>query len=136
MAYILIIDDNPQNQKYLGRIIRLRTKHLFHVASSGPEGIEQIVSERPDLIFLDLFLPDIDGFELFSLLRDHPATHSIPIIIHSANPLDDITQIRMRRIQCEAFIEFPIEASVLVHTVEEVLKKNLLRTKKWVPPKA
>ena len=104
MAHLLIIDDNPQNQRYLGRIIRLRTKHLFHVASSGPEGIEQIVTKRPDLIFLDLFLPGINGFELFNLLRNHPATHSIPIMIHSAIPLDDITQIRMRGIQCDAFV--------------------------------
>ena len=136
MAHILIIDDNPQNQTYLTRIIRLRTKHLFHVASSGPEGIEQIVAERPDLMFLDLFLPGIDGFQLFNLLRNHPATHSIPIIVHSANPLDDITKIRMRRIQCDGFIEFPVEASVLVHTIEEVLQINRLGTKKWVPPKA
>ena len=136
MAHLLMIDDNPQNQTYLGRIIRLRTKHLFNVASSGPEGIEQIVAKRPDLIFLDLFLPGIDGFELFNLLRNHPATHSMPIIIHSAIPLDDITQIRMRRIQCEAFIEFPVEASVLVHTIGKVLQRNILGTKKWVPPKA
>ena len=95
MAHLLMIDDNPQNQTYLGRIIRLRTKHLFNVASSGPEGIEQIVAERPDLIFLDLFLPGIDGFELFNLLRNHPATHSMPIIIHSAIPLDDLSLIHI-----------------------------------------
>ena len=136
MAHLLMIDDNPQNQRYLGRIIRLRTKHLFYVASSGPEGIEQIVAERPDLIFLDLFLPGIDGFELFNLLRNHPTTHSIPIIIHSAIPLDDITLIRMRRIQCDAFIEFPVEASVLVGTIEKVLQRNHLGTKKWLPPNA
>ena len=135
MAHLLMIDDNPQNQTHLGRIIRLRTNHLFKVASSGSEGIEQIVAERPDLIFLDLFLPGIDGFELFSLLRNHPATHSIPIIIHSAIPLDDITQIQIRRIQCDTFIEFPVEASVLVHTIEKVLQGNLLGEKKWVPPR-
>ena len=136
MANLLMIDDNPQNQTYLGRIIRLRTDHRFVVAGSGPEGIEKIVAQRPDLIFLDLFIPGIDGFELFKLLRDHPATHSIPIIIHTAVPLDDVTQIRMRRIQCDAFIEFPIEASALVQTIQKALQRNRLGTKKWVPPKA
>ena len=58
------------------------------------------------------------------------------IIIHSAIPLDDITQIRMRRIQCDASIEFPVEASVLVRTLEKVLQRNRIGTKKWVPPKA
>ena len=136
MANLLMIDDNPQNQTYLSRIIRLRTDHEFAVAGSGPEGIEKIVAQRPDLIFLDLFIPGIDGFELFKLLRDHPATHSIPIIIHTAVPLDDVTQIRMRRIQPDAFIEFPVEASALVQTMEKALQRNRLGTKKWVPPKA
>ncbi len=94
------------------------------------------MTKRPDLIFLDLFLPGINGFELFNLLRNHPATHSIPIMIHSAIPLDDITQIRMRRIQCDAFIEFPVGASVLVRTIEKVLQKNRMGPEKWVPPKA
>ena len=53
MANLLMIDDNPQNQTYLGRIIRLRTAHEFVIAGSGPEGIEKIVAQRPDLIFLD-----------------------------------------------------------------------------------
>ena len=45
MANLLMIDDNPQNQTYLSRIIRLRTDHEFAVAGSGPEGIEKIVIE-------------------------------------------------------------------------------------------
>ena len=52
MANLLMIDDNPQNQSYLSRIIRLRTDHEFAVAgSNSPEGIEKIVAQRPDLIF-------------------------------------------------------------------------------------
>ena len=98
--------------------------------------ILDVLKAKKDLMFLDLFLPGIDGFQLFNLLRNYPATHSIPIIVHSANPLDDITKIRMRRIQCDGFIEFPVEASVLVHTIEEVLQINRLGTKKWVPPRA
>ena len=131
-----MIDDNRQNQRYLGRIIRLLIKHLFRVDSSGAEGIEQIMAKRPGSIFLDLFLPSINGSELFNLLRDHPATHSIPIMIHSAITLDDITQIRMRQIQCDAFIEFPVETSVLVRTIEKVLQRNRTGTKKSVRPKA
>ena len=99
------------------------------------QGIEKIVDQRPDLIFLDLFIPGIDGFELFKLFRDHPATHSIPIIIHTAVPLDDVTQIRMRRIQPDAFIGFPVEASALVQTIESVAEESS-RDKKMGAPKA
>ena len=134
MAQLLMIDDSPQNQKYLERIVRLRTQHALDFASSGPDGIEKIVANRPELIFLDLFIPGIDGFDLFKILRDHPATHTIPIVIHTAVPLDPITQMRLKRIQCDAFIEFPIEASELQRTIQKALKRNSSGTRKWVPP--
>ncbi len=136
MARLLIIDDSPHNQQYLERIIRLRTKHEVAFANSGPAGIEQIVAERPDLIFLDLFIPGIDGFELFKILRDHPATHNIPIVIHTAVPLDQITSIRLRRVQCDGFVEFPIEASALVRVISTALQRNSSGIRKWTPPKA
>ncbi len=134
MAQLLMIDDSPHNQKYLERIVRLRTPHALDFAGSGPAGIEKIVANRPELIFLDLFIPGIDGFELFKILRDHPATHTIPIVIHTAVPLDKITQMRLKRIQCDAFIEFPIEASELQRIIQKALKRNSSGTRKWVPP--
>ena len=88
MANLLMIDDNPQTQQYFGRIIRLRTRHMLNFAGDSAEGIENIVAQRPDMIFLDLFLPGTDGFEFFAILRDHPATHNIPIAIHTAVPFD------------------------------------------------
>ena len=134
MANLLMIDDNPQTQKYLDRIIRLRTKHVLDFASNGADGIEKMVAQRPDFIFLDLFLPGTDGFEFFATLRDHPATHNIPIAIHTAVPLDDVTQIRLRRITYDAFVEFPIEASELTRIINNALKRNTSQTRKWVPP--
>ena len=136
MANLLMIDDNPQSQKYLERIIRHRTPHAIDFAGDGPQGIEKIVEMRPDLIFLDLFLPGVDGFELFSTLRNHPATHNVPIIIHTAVPLDDVTQIRLRRVTHDGLVEFPIEASELNRLINIALKRNSSATKKWVPPSA
>ena len=136
MANLLMIDDNPQSQKYLERIIRHRTPHALVFAGDGAQGIEKIVEQRPDLIFLDLFLPGTDGFELLATLRDHPATHNIPIIIHTAVPLDDITQIRLRRMSYDALVEFPIEATELNRTIATALKRNTSQTRKWIPPSA
>ena len=131
-----MIDDNPQSQKYLERIIRHRTSHALAFAGDGAQGIEKIVEQRPELIFLDLFLPGIDGFEFFATLREHPATHNIPIIIHTAVPLDDITQIRLRRMTYDALVEFPIEASELNRIIDTALKRNTSQTRKWTPPRA
>jgi len=76
----------------------------------------------------------MDGFELFKTLRDHPATENIPIIIHTADPLDQGTQIRLRRVIADGFVEFPIEASELIRIVDTALKRNATHVRKWVPP--
>ena len=63
VAWPIFCDRRQPQNKRIGSIIRLRTDHNFVVADSGTEGIEKIVAQRPDLIFLDLFIPGIDGFE-------------------------------------------------------------------------
>lgn len=134
MAHILMVDDNPQNQRYIERIIRHRTSHQLTFAGHGEEVIEKIVERRPDIILLDLFIPGVDGFDLFNILRDHPATRSIPIIIHTAIPFDQVTQIRLRRVQHDGLIEFPIEASEFARIIDIALKRNSPTERKWVPP--
>ena len=92
-----------------------------------------MVERRPDLNFLDLYIPG-DGFELFDNLRKHPATGSIPIIIHTAVPLDQLTRWRLRKMRFEGFVEFPIEASELNKVIDVALKHNSPDVRKWVPP--
>ncbi len=134
MAYILMIDDNPQSRRYLERVIRLRSPHQLGFAGSGSEAVEKLVERRPDLIFLDLFIPGIDGFELFATLRRHPATEDIPIVIHTAVPLDPVTRLRLDRLRFEGFVEFPIEASELNRVIAIALKRHSTPARKWIPP--
>jgi len=136
MACILVVEDNPQTRRYLERIIRHRSKHELLFAGTGKEAIEKLVDRRPDLIFLDLFVPQTDCFELFALLRRHPATADIPVVIHTAVPLDPVTQMRVSRMRFEGFVEFPIEASELNRVIATALKRNAVATRKWTPPRA
>ena len=136
MAYILVIEDNPQSRRYLERIIRHRSHHQLVFAGNGREAIENLVLRRPDLIFLDLFVPETDCFEFFALLRRHPATADIPIVIHTAVPLDPLTKMRVDKMRFEGFVEFPIEASELNRIIATALKHNAIPTRKWTPPQA
>ena len=136
MACILVIEDNPQSRRYLERIIRHRSTHQLIFAGTGKEAIEHLVARRPDLIFLDLFVPETDCFELFAILRKHPATADIPIVIHTTVPLDPLTRLRVKRMRFEGFVEFPIEASELNRIIATALKHNAVPTRKWVPPRA
>ena len=136
MACILVVEDNPQSRRYLERIIRHRSQHELVFAGTGKEAIDSLVERRPDLIFLDLFVPQTDCFEFFALLRRHPATADIPIVIHTAVPLDPLTKMRVDKMRFEGFVEFPIEAWELNRVIATALKRNALPTRKWTPPPA
>jgi len=134
MAHLLMVDDNPQSQRYIERIIRLRTAHEIAFARDSKEGIEKMVAQRPALIFLDLFLPGMSGFDFFEMLRSHPATANIPIVIHTAVPLDPITKMRLRKVKSDGFVEFPIAASELIGIIDSALHLDDPRIRKWTPP--
>ena len=134
MAYILMIDDNPQNRRYIEKLIHYRSNHEIAFATNANEAIDSMIERRPSVILLDLWIPGMDGFELFENLRKNPATESIPVIIHSAIPLDAVTKLRMKRMRAEGFIEFPIDASALKEKLRIALRRNDPFVKKWIPP--
>ena len=57
LAYILMIDDNPQTRKYVEKILHYRSQHELGFATSASEAVESMVQRRPDVIMLDLFIP-------------------------------------------------------------------------------
>ena len=134
MAYILMIDDNPQNRRYIEKLIHYRSNHEIAFATNANEAIDSMIERRPGVILLDLWIPGMDGFELFENLRKNPATESIPVIIHSAIPLDAVTKLRMKRMRAEGFIEFPIDASALKEKLRIALRQNDPFVRKWIPP--
>jgi two-component system, OmpR family, alkaline phosphatase synthesis response regulator PhoP len=82
-ARILAVDDEPALTD-LVRYHLARAGHQVTVAASGWEAIEAVRRERPDLILLDLMLPDLDGFGVCEILRQEVDSATIPVIILSA----------------------------------------------------
>jgi len=82
-ATILAVDDEPELTElisyHLGRL-----GHRVLTAANGWEALEKVRHERPDIILLDLMLPDLDGFGVCEILRRDPLTATIPVIIISA----------------------------------------------------
>ncbi len=84
---IFIIDDNLDNIKLLERIL-LDLNYSVRVAVRGASALKSIQLEQPDLILLDLKMPDMDGYEVCKKLKNNQQTKNIPVIFISA--LDDI----------------------------------------------
>jgi len=79
---VLAIDDVPANLKLLGEI--LQQEYRFLVATSGAAGLEIATSKQPDLILLDVMMPEMDGYEVCNRLKANPLTQSIPVIFITA----------------------------------------------------
>lgn len=87
--HILIIDDDVDTLRLVGLMLQ-RQGYQISAASNGTQGLAKALEERPDLILLDVMMPDMDGYEVTRRLRKNPATESIPILMFTAKTqLDD-----------------------------------------------
>jgi PAS domain S-box-containing protein len=86
---VLYIEDNPVNALIIGELMARRSDLALHVAVDGASGLAQAQAIRPELILLDMQLPDMDGHEVLRRLRLQPATAAIPCIALSANAMPE-----------------------------------------------
>jgi CheY-like chemotaxis protein len=86
---ILIVDDDPDTLRLMGLMLQ-RHGYLISTATSGEQGLALALSEKPDLIVLDIMMPDLDGYEVARRLRKDPATAPTPILMFTAkSQIDD-----------------------------------------------
>lgn len=85
---ILIIDDQPTNLQMLGTVLR-HTNYEIEFASSGQSGLQKIEKRLPDLILLDIRMPNMDGWEVMEKLKNNRQTKDIPVIFLSASAQEE-----------------------------------------------
>jgi len=84
---ILYIEDNPANMRLVEKIIAMRDNLILIEATNAEEGLVSAMQQQPDLILLDLNLPDMNGFEAVHQLKAMPQTETIPVIAITANAM-------------------------------------------------
>jgi len=86
---ILIIDDDLDTLRLVGLMLQ-RQGYSITAATNGEQGLTKALEEKPDLILLDVMMPDMDGYEVTRRLRKNPITVSTPILLFTAkSQLDD-----------------------------------------------
>lgn len=123
-ARILIVDDTPLNLKLLS-VKLAKDYYLVTSAASGAEALDLVKRDMPDLILLDIMMPDMDGFEVCSRLKADGATQHIPIVMVTA--LSDVKD-RVRGLECGAddFLTKPINDVALMARVRSLLRLKML----------
>ena len=86
MSKILIVEDNEMNRDMLSRRL-IRKGFEVVMAEDGQKGVDMSVSERPDLILMDLSLPVMDGWQATSTIKEAEGTKDIPIIVLTAHAM-------------------------------------------------
>src|SRR4026209_387039 len=107
MTRILIVEDNEMNRDVLSRRLR-RQGYEVLIATAGLEGLRLACDARPDLILMDLGMPDIDGWECTKLLKAEAVTSAIPIIALPALAMTDDRQKALDA-DCDDFDTKPID---------------------------
>src|SRR5512140_3263288 len=82
---VLSVEDNAANAELLEQLLARRTDIRLVAARTGAEGIALALSQQPDLVLMDVDLPDMTGVEAFSLMRAQPAIAHVPVIALSSN---------------------------------------------------
>ncbi len=118
---LLYVEDNPANMKLVEKIIaRYSNLHLL-TATTGNSGIELARTSKPEVILMDINLPDINGFEAIRILRADPATAHIPVIAVSANAMPfDIE--RGKKAGFISYITKPIKVDAFMEALDRVLE--------------
>jgi two-component system sensor histidine kinase/response regulator len=90
-ADVLLVDDNPTNLDVLARVLRSQN-HRVRTVTSGALALEAMRRQPPEVVLLDVAMPDLDGYQTCALIRDDPKLASIPVLFISAmdGPLDKV----------------------------------------------
>ncbi|HEY0863674.1 MAG TPA: response regulator [Lacunisphaera sp.] len=119
VAKILAVDDEPELTDLMHYHL-VRAGHEVTTAANGWEAIHAVRTARPDIILLDLMLPDLDGFGVCEILRRDPATATIPIIIVSAWASTDSRNLGLE-LGALDYITKPFSPTELVARVNHLL---------------
>jgi two-component system, cell cycle response regulator DivK len=120
MPRILLVEDNEMNRDMLSRRL-IRNGYEASIAVDGQQGADMALSERPDLILMDMSLPVIDGWEATRRIKANDATRRIPVIALTAHAMAGDREKAMK-VGCEDYDTKPVEISRLLGKIAALLK--------------
>jgi|tagenome__1003787_1003787.scaffolds.fasta_scaffold20988249_2 adenylate cyclase len=118
-ARLLIVDDSPQNIRLLEAVLSPRGYAVLP-ASSGSEALSKARTEHPDLVLLDVVMPEMDGYEVCRRLREDPATTLLPVIMITAS--GDHEKVNALEAGADDFIQKPLDQAELLARVRSLLR--------------
>jgi two-component system, cell cycle response regulator DivK len=118
-ARILYIEDNPDNRMLVKRVLEAEGYKLLE-ASDAHDGLRQVLAERPDLILMDINLPEIDGYTTTARIKATPGLEKVKVIAVTANVMKGDREKTLAA-GCDGYITKPIDVDQLPLQVAQFL---------------
>lgn len=118
-ATILYVEDNPENRLLVRRILLSEGFKVLE-ASNALQGLEIVQTQHPDLILVDINMPDMDGYTLTSRLKALPHLSGVPIVALTANVMRGDRE-RTLEAGCDGYIQKPIDVDSLSQQINRFL---------------
>lgn len=119
---ILYIEDNSENRLLVRRVLGAEGYQLIE-ASDGPSGLRVAEEIAPDLILMDINLPDVDGYEVTSRIRAIPHLARVPIVAMTANVMRGDREKSLAA-GCDGYIQKPIDIDLLPQQIAKFLSRH------------
>jgi two-component system cell cycle response regulator DivK len=120
---LLLVEDNEDNRTIYSTLLRHLGYEVIE-AQNGVQAIELARSERPDLILMDISIPEMDGWEATRILRGDPVTKAIPIVALTAHALEDDRE-RAAEVGFSSYLAKPIEPRAVLAEVRRLIGENV-----------
>ena len=117
---ILIVDDDASSAMLMRKLLK---DHQCAIAKDGPEALKQLQSFNPDLVFLDVMMPGMDGFEVCQKIKENPLFRNIPIVMVTALT-DRDSKVKGLEVGADEFLSKPIDPAELKIRTANILKAN------------
>jgi two-component system, cell cycle response regulator DivK len=119
MTRIVVIEDNQQNARMAEKLLK-QAGYEITLAEDGESGLIAVMEIMPDLVLIDLGLPDVDGQTIVAMMRQQPELAQTPIIAFTAWPEETATAMA-RAYGCDGVINKPIDTRLFAKQVESFL---------------
>ena len=120
---VLLIDDQPDDLRLVQRLLQQQGGYRVRLANGGIEGLVAIQSQPPQVIILDLFMPDLDGFSILETIHSDPALAQIPVIILTAGDLTEEQHARLTEFSKSLLHKSSFKESELLGSLDSLLGK-------------
>jgi adenylate cyclase len=122
---VLVIDDDPDMAAFLERLLTTRGMEVDH-AADGKTGLARVATSQPDLLLLDVMLPDMSGFEICARLKGDPSTALVPIVLITALE-DHASRVRGIEAGADDFLSKPVRREELMARVQTLRRLHETR---------